>query len=208
MSDLASNAYKMMIVEEKTDESSFLDNLLAAIDDEDIKELNISKENPSPKIENRDQAEYYVRRYKELKAESDEINKTADAFIKKQTEKANNWRESELNKRNYLLNYFENILKAYADERRNETGKQSLPLIEGTLAFSKQQPNYDRNEDILRQYLKNIKGGEKYLKPVEPNIDWAAFKKAGVTMNDKFMFNGKEVPGITVTARPDKFVVK
>ena len=88
-----------------------------------------------------------------------------------------------------------------------EKKKMSLPY--GKIVFKKQQPLYERNEELV---LKQV--DEKYVK-VKKSLDWANLKKTLEFKKDETnrtiavdTETGEVIEGITVTDRPDKFEVK
>lgn len=192
---------------------SVLDDFLADLDEciekQDIKELSLDGI-PMSGIQREEQAEFFIHRYKQLKQECEDIDTAANNRIKEYGLKVNAWREGQLKKRQNTMAYYENVLENYA--QANISGKKkSISLIEGTLSFSKQQPEYDVNKDKVREYLLKLgeKEQEKFLEPVPQKVKWADLKKAG-KLDDHYIFRyGKDaVPGVVVTQRPDKFVIK
>ena len=67
-------------------------------------------------------------------------------------------------------------------------------------------PEYQYDDKQLLAYLKSLPE-KRFLKEREPTIDKAELKKAGNVVQGKFLLNGQEVPGITVTEREPKFEV-
>ena len=82
--------------------------------------------------------------------------------------------------------------------------KKSIKLPFGSIALKKQQPEFEKDEDLLYLYAE-----ENDLLKVKREIDWASIKakaevKNGVLVDE----NGEIVPGVKVKEREDKFEVK
>ena len=186
-----------------------MDDLLCDIEQQEVEELGLNAMSAITGITNDRQADFFIRRYKQLKETAQTINDAADSRIKSYQEKVNNWRESELASINAQMEYVSATLEAFAKTRLVGSKKRSVKMIEGTLGFSKQQPKYEYDDKKLRDFLDTVKDGSKFLEPQEPKLKWGEFKKAGVLDDDGiFRFGEKAVPGVVVTMRPDKFAVK
>ena len=78
-------------------------------------------------------------------------------------------------------------------------------LPTGKLILKHQEPEYKPDDEILVPWLE--KNNPEYVK-VKKTADWAGLKKT-LTLNGDALItdDGEIVPGITVTPRPDKFMV-
>lgn len=189
-------------------QDELMEDLLSEIDEQETKELYLDQVQDRG-ITNDDQADFFIRRYKALVDTCCNINDAADRKISDYETKVEAWRESQLKNYQYTLEYIRGMLEAYTRTRLEGSKKKSVKLIEGSIGFIKQQPVYEHDDDQLREYLKTISNGDKYLQQVPPKVKWGELKKKGSLDDDGvFRVNGTAVPGVKVTQRPDKFGVK
>lgn len=185
--------------------NSFLDDLLEFIDEAEVEELELQKEEDGFKIETIDQANYITKKVKQIRSEMEEAKEIAEAQLKAYEEKVNAWLSSvtkplERQEEFYLL-----LLEQFAKEKLKDTKKRSLKLIEGTLQFKKQQDKYEYDDKELIAFAeKNLKDYVKY----KPSVDKNKLKKDGKVKEGKLYIGDKEVKGVKVISREDKFTVK
>ena len=103
----------------------------------------------------------------------------------------------------------ESLLQSYfatVPHKKTDT-QESYQLPGGKLVFKQQQPEYDRNDAEVIEWLQTKAGG-KFVNMV-PVLDWAAMKKtltvAGETVADA---DGQIIPGIKAIERDDVFKVE
>lgn len=177
------------------------------IDMEEIASLGMDPDNIPERDITKDQAEYYLKTYKNLAQKRDEFQEMHDSKIKAYIQHADKWLEEKLKSIEPSMKFFEEALQDYATQ--NISGnKKKVSLFEGTLLFSKQQPEFIREDEKIRNFLKEVDGGDEFLDPVPEKIAWGALKKKGEIIDNVFKFNGKMVNGVTVSMRPDKFSIK
>lgn len=185
--------------------NSFLDDLLEFIDEAEVEELELQKEEDGFKIETIDQANYITKKVKQIRSEIEEAKEIAEAQLKAYEEKVNAWLSSvtkplERQEEFYLL-----LLEQFAKEKLKDTKKRSLKLIEGTLQFKKQQDKYEYDDKELTAFAeKNLKDYVRY----KPSVDKSKLKKDGKVKEGKLYIGDKEVKGVRVISREDKFSVK
>lgn len=185
--------------------NSFLDDLLEFIDEAEVEELELQKEKDGFKIETIDQANYITKKVKQIRSEMEEAKEIAEAQLKAYEEKVNAWLSSvtkplERQEEFYLL-----LLEQFAKEKLKDTKKRSLKLIEGTLQFKKQQDKYEYDDKELIAFAeKNLKDYVRY----KPSVDKNKLKKDGKVKEGKLYIGDKEVKGVRVISREDKFSVK
>lgn len=185
--------------------NSFLDNLLSFVEESEEKELNIGNISEGFTIETMDQANYIVRKLKELREEEAEAIDAANASIKAHKEKVERWLQSVTNPLNSREDFYLNLLEVFAAEKLEGSSKKSIKLIEGTLQFRKQQDKYEYEDATLLTYVQeNL---EKYVK-TNPYVDKTKLKKDGEVKKNQLYINGEPVKGIVITPRDDKFDVK
>lgn len=177
------------------------------IDLQEIAGLGLDPDN-IPEIDiTRDQAEYYLKTYKNLARQKKEFEEIHDTKVREYTKNADLWLENKLKPLTSSMEFFENALRDYASNNL-AANKKSIPMFEGTLCFTKQQPSYNREDEKIRNFLKETDGGDKYLDTVPEKIAWSALKKDGKIVDNIFTFNGKAVNGVTISIVPDKFTIK
>lgn len=109
--------------------------------------------------------------------------------------------------------YFEGLLSEYFDTVPHKETKtqQSYTLPSGKLVRKQQQPEYIKDDAVLVPWLKENFRLELVKVEVKEKADWAALKKQisitpdGTSVMDE---NGEIIPGVTVSNRPDKFMVE
>lgn len=157
-------------------------------------------------IKNQDEANIYIKRYKNIVAQMNEIEETSKEALSKYADKVNTWKESCLMPLQRKLQYYETLLQQYAEHQLEGSNKKSLKLIEGTIGFRTPPVKFNYNDEEVLYWLKQVNAND-YLKETT-TINKEALKKAGAIKDDKFYINDVEVPGITLTKQDKKFVVK
>lgn len=157
-------------------------------------------------IKNQDEANIYIKRYKNIVAQMNEIEETSKEALSKYADKVNTWKESCLMPLQRKLQYYETLLQQYAEHQLEGSNKKSLKLIEGTIGFRTPPVKFNYNDEEVLYWLKQVNASD-YLKETT-TINKEALKKAGAIKDDKFYINDVEVPGITLTKQDKKFVVK
>ena len=89
-------------------------------------------------------------------------------------------------------------------EEAGKKAKKTIKLPYGSIALKKQQPEYQKDENALLEYAREI----GFVK-VKESTDWAELKKKCQVVEGKLIDeNGQIVPGVTVIERGDKFELK
>jgi len=135
--------------------------------------------------------------------------------IKEREELANNeadrikfWLEEETKKLKEDIEFFTYLLQEYhQDELKKDKKAKTIKLPYGTLKMRKQQPEYQRDDKIILDWVKNNK--EEMLIPQEPKLNWSELKKNIKSVKGKAIDSdtGEIIPGITIIDRSDKFSV-
>ena len=107
------------------------------------------------------------------------------------------------------IGYFKAKLFEYFNTVPHKTTKtqESYALPGGKLIMKKQQPKFEKDNDVLVAWLESSGMGD--LVKVSKTADWAGLKK-GVTVHGENLLtrDGEIVPGVTVIELPDVFEVK
>lgn len=167
------------------------------MDPDDIPESNIDK----------NQAEYYLKMYKKLATQRDEYKNIRDNKVKAYTENADKWLKQRITPLEHSMEFFSNALQDYASANM-KNNRKSIKMFEGTIGFMKQPPEFIREDDKIRSFLKEIDGGDKFLEQLPEKVAWGELKKVGEIEDNIFKLNGQMVNGVTVQMRPDKFSIK
>ncbi len=111
------------------------------------------------------------------------------------------------------VEFFESMLRGYFNNReeagftKSTKTKESYKLPTGELVLKHREPEYEKDEPVVLDWLK--KNGGNYIK-VKESLDWAGLKKGlrftaeGNAVDE----NGELVPGIKAVIREDEFVVE
>jgi phage host-nuclease inhibitor protein Gam len=100
-------------------------------------------------------------------------------------------------------------LRMYFDSvpHKKTATQEKYPLPSGKLVLKDQEPDYDRDDKTVINFLK-ANGGEKYIK-IKEELDWSGLKKtlliAGETAANE---DGIPIPGIKVIERDRAFTIE
>ena len=189
-------------------EEELLDDLLAAVDAQEVQYVQPNKAF-SEGITTDLQAEYFIRRYKELEEEYNNIENLAGTQINQYKFRVTKWREKKQAEILPAMEYIKNMLQHYAE--KTISGKlRSRKFVTGTIGFTKQRDEYERNDEKIRHYLLKMGDeGSAFLEHVPEKVKWNELKKAStVDENGILRYAGRSIPGVVVCKRPDKFTVK
>lgn len=192
---------------------SFTDNLKAFIEEsneiyfEGEVDQNLDPEEASEKyaISNKNQANWYLRKFKEIELQEAEIHDTASLELERTAANVKMWEENEIKKLQWDKQFFSGLLEKYAANQLKDSKKKTLSLPDGSVCFRKQQPEYIYDEKVLSEHLQ----GTPYLEVVQNfKVDKSTLKKDIALFDGKAYVNGKELPGITINERGAKFEIK
>lgn len=87
--------------------------------------------------------------------------------------------------------------------------QESYQLPSGKLIVKRQGPEVTRDDEAIMGWLyENSQRPEEYIN-IKETLNWAKLKKCLKVSGDRMTTDdGEVIPGITVTERPDKFVVE
>ena len=157
------------------------------------------------KIQSVDQANYYIRKYKEIELSEAEIRETAKRQIERMQENIKLWEEQEIKKLEYPKMFFKELLRAYAEEKLSDSNKKSLSLPNGKISFRKQQDEYHYDDEMLKKQLLHTKYSKQ---EVQVKIDKVSLKKDLSVVDGKAYLDGTLVEGIEVATKAPKFEIK
>lgn len=85
--------------------------------------------------------------------------------------------------------------------------QENYPLPSGKLVCKKQEPEFERKDDEIIEWLKQ--NGKVSFVKVKETLDWAALKKSTTVVGESIADeNGEIIPGVTVIQRPAAFKVE
>jgi len=156
------------------------------------------------KVNDDSTANWTLRKIKQFQDEQKENNKLASLEI----EKIEVWNKAENDKAQQSIDYFQGLLAYYALGKREADPKfKKLELPNGKIKFTKQQPKFNYDDDVLINYLK--KSERTDLIKVKETPDRATVKKIFTLQGEKLVDaeTGEFVEGVIVEYREDKFSV-
>lgn len=157
------------------------------------------------KVEDEQQANWALRKIKDLQTQKNENIALAESEISK----IEAWLEQENGKLDNSIEYFQGLLAEYAMKQREENPKfKSMKLPYGIVRFRKQQPKWVYDDELLLKSLKEQDAEELIRVKEEPNKQ--AIKKLFVVENGK-LYNpgtGEFIEGVEIIERDEVFEVK
>ncbi len=183
---------------------SIKESLNSFIEEKENIELNTQDE--GYQIETQREANYFIRKYKELQEELDAIEEEKKESIANYKEKVELWAETETAKREKDMDRLKDMLKVYADNNRGD--KQSLNLIEGTLQFRKQQDLIEYDEKEFIKQLREKKLNEYINIKITESVKKRDLNKNIKSYNGVVKLGDAVLENVTVTKREDSFTVK
>lgn len=194
----------------------FLKELQEAVEKEERERLGFDKmtgdaSSDSALIDCDSKADYFIKLIKKNQEEIDKINDYVNSELEKTRVTYENYRNEQIESRQKQIAYFQNMLESYAYDAIQGKKTKTIKLPHGKMSFKKQQPVITTTDETTEWLKKNrpdlINIETKY------NINKKDFKKDGFINDSDVMFvevdNVQvEVPGVSVTQRPDKFEIK
>ena len=180
-------------------------NLLDFIDEMEDNELEQTSSNYF-RIENLEQANYYIKKYKELTKEEQTINETAKDYLENYKEKVSSWQEKVLGPIQSKKDYYEYLLKEYASNQLEGSKKKSIKLVEGTLGFRKSSPSLVYDEQEMINYLVN----EKYngLYKTSYKIDKKALQSVTKIKDGELYLDNNKLDFVQIEEKESSFNIK
>lgn len=149
-------------------------------------------------------ATWAMRKLAAIRRKQADIAQAADAEILRIAD----WAAAEQRKLLDSANYFERLLIDYhqhiiADDPRAKT----VTLPHGKLTVRQQQPQYQRDDDVLLEWAKAT---SPELVVVSESPNWIEIKQYGKAVGGQFFdpATGEVIPGVTVIHREPKFFVE
>lgn len=146
---------------------------------------------------------YFNDRIKEIEST---MNKQLEPFLKK-IELIKEWAQSEKEVQEDKIKHYSNMLELFIREEvmlaevNGKKPKKIIKLPYGKIQLKKQQPEFERDEEMLFSFAKD----HGYTK-IKESTDWSTLKKQCQVVNGRLVTeDGEAVPGVVVTERDDEF---
>lgn len=171
-----------------------LEPALSLVEDDEVTEVEME----CPVLDDMD-AEYMMNRIRQANAQYEKMESWYAYMLDKAKALRDNtvaWAEGNLRR------YFETVPKKVTKTQ------QSYELPSGKMVMKKQDPEYERDDEKLIDWLK--KNGQEAMVKVKESPDWQNLKKTlKISPDGNGMVNedGEVIPGIKVVPRDDKFTV-
>lgn len=135
--------------------------------------------------------------------------KKADAqeFVKAEKQRLDEYLSKVNSEQDASIDYFTELLQPYAMQELEGSKKRTIELPSGKLSFRKQAPLFEVADEELMEFVKEQ--APEYVQ-IKESVDWKNFKATLTVTEDGRCVteDGQLVPGVTVTERPDSFLVK
>lgn len=161
-------------------------------------------------LDSASEASRRIAYFQEKMAEIDSIIEKQIAPILQKIEKIKEWgkfakeeHEEKIRDYSYNLEVYmrEEIEKQLANGKKP---KKTIKLPYGKMSLKTQQPEYQKDNDLLLEYAKS----SGYVR-IKKETDWAELKKKCMVLGGKLVDpDGEIVPGVVVVERGDKFELK
>ncbi|GEN87212.1 host-nuclease inhibitor Gam family protein [Oceanobacillus sojae] len=156
-------------------------------------------------VDTDEKANWALRKIKQAQQKQEE----ASALAADEQEKIEAWYQSEKEKAQRDIDYFQGLLAYYAIKKREEDPKfKSQKLPNGRIKFVKKQPKLNYDDKAIVEYLKNNERTDLIRVKEEPSI--SDIKKEFVINEDKLIDpdTGEVIDGVTVEHLEDEFKVE
>ena len=187
----------------------FLADLQEFINDQEAIQLDINESNEYL-INDKHQADYFVRLSKQCVEEMDEIKQYIEEERKRLNAILDDYLIDQIQAVEKRKSFYDDALEAYAHRELDNTNKRSIKLPHGTIALKKQQPHYIYEDaDIIEWAQESHPDLVKTTVP-EPkvSIDKKKLKEQGTIMDGLLYIDGVAVPGVQIEIKDDAFNIK
>lgn len=186
--------------------NDFINELEDFLSEHEKTTLNIDDE-AEHLINDKSQANYFVKLSKQCQDEIDEIQKLVTEEKQRYSELLDRFATEQIESINKRKRYYDGALEDFAVRELEGTNKKSIKLPYGIIAIKKQLPQYDYDDETVISWAKDI--APEFVKTtVKETLNKAELKKQCKVTDGELYLAGERVPGVTVTNREDKFEVK
>lgn len=186
--------------------NDFINELEDFLSEHEKKTLNIDEE-AEHLINDKSQANYFVKLSKDCQAEIDEVQKLVAEEKQRYCDLLDKFQAEQVESINKRKRYYDGALEDFAVRELEGSNKKSIKLPYGIIAIKKQLPQYDYNDEAVISWAKEM--APEFVKTtVKESLNKAELKKQCKVTNGELYLSGQKVPGVIVTDRDDKFEVK
>ena len=129
---------------------TFESSLADFLDKAEESEVHDYLSDDGDKITNKEEANYFIRKVKEMTQAIQNINDTADQEIEKQTKRINEWRDQSTRSYSYMIEEYTKRLRDYWIEYGNN---KTIKLSQGSLCMRKMKDKEEYNVDLIGNFL-------------------------------------------------------
>lgn len=129
---------------------TFESSLADFLDKAEESEVHDYLSDDGDKITNKEEANYFIRKVKEMSQAVQNINDTADQEIEKQTKRINEWRDQSIRSYTYMIEEYTKRLRDYWIEYGNN---KTIKLSQGSLCMRKMKDKEEYNVDLISNFL-------------------------------------------------------
>ena len=192
-------------------EKDFLSELNGFLEEEDAKQLNIIQdENNNYLINDKHQADYFIKLSKQCTEEIEEIQEYVKAEKERLLRNLEQFESKQIEKVKSRQAYYDRALEDFTRRELETSNKKSIKLPNGTLSIKKQQPHYEYSDEQFIEWAESYFPDLVKTTIPEPKktIDKKELKKRAFIDDGMLFIDGFEVQGVSVQEREDKFEVK
>jgi phage host-nuclease inhibitor protein Gam len=168
-------------------------------------------EKPKFEVTDKSSAEWVMRKISKIKAQIEEdsiISMAQTSPLEDEIIQIKNWFETENAKHTRSIEFLISMLEPYHRSILEVDPKaKTIKLPHGTMSIKKQQPEYQKNDDVMVDSLTELEL-EEFIK-TKQTPDWSKLKPFTDVVNGKVVHKetGAVIGGIVAVDRPDKFTV-
>lgn len=178
---------------------TMIETMNKILDDVEEMDAHLTEEEVRFTVDDDSKAEWCLRKIREANDEAERMQEWYTEQMRRI-----------LKRRDARVSFFEGKLESYfaiVPKRETKTQK-TYSLPGGKMILKKQSPEFERDDKLVLAWL-NANEEKKFIK-IKEAVDWAELKKTLEICGNEAVFTetGEIIPGISVTERPEKFVVE
>lgn len=160
-------------------------------------------------------AEHAIKSYKSLEFQVAQAKEIAEQYVKQAEQTAKKYLAAVNGPKERQMAYLENNLRLFANDQRKGTRKKSIKLVNGTLSFTSQQPKFERDEEVILDFISGLEQDNplrQFLKPQPDKLNWKDLKSNStvkiVDDESKMFAFGQEIPSVKIIEVDESFKIK
>lgn len=160
-------------------------------------------------------AEHAIKSYKSLEFQVAQAKEIAEQYVKQAEQTAKKYLAAVNSPKERQMAYLENNLRLFANDQRKGTRKKSIKLVNGTLSFTSQQPKFERDEEVILDFISGLEQDNplrQFLKPQPDKLNWKDLKSNStvkiVDDESKMFAFGQEIPSVKIVEVDESFKIK